>query len=207
MSEQPVPTKIAHPVSDLPEGMGYKLISSLIVPRPIGWIGTVSLDGVPNLAPYSFFNAVAGNPPTVVFSPGVGARKDTLDNVTATGEFTVNIVTEEVVEAMNATAASFDAEEDEFELCGLTPMASTLIGAPMVGECKATIECRVVQIVPIGDKADGNMLVIGEAVMFHVNDDLFDGSYIDQVALRAVGRHAGSVYSRSSDQFKIARPT
>lgn len=200
------PTKLALPVSELRAGMGYKLASSLIVPRPIGWIGTVSSDGVRNLAPYSFFNCVSGNPPTVVFSPGAGGRKDTLDNVRATGEFTVNIVTEEVVEAMNASAASVDASVDEFEAVGVTAVQSTEVGPPMVGECRANFECKVTHLIPVGDPIDGNVLVIGEVVVVHINDDIFDGSYIDQAALGAIGRHAGSIYSRSNDQFSIVRP-
>ena len=112
-------------VSDLGSVDGYKLATGLIVPRPIGWIGTISAAGVPNLAPYSFFNAVSGIPPTFVFSPGRSGRKDTLDNVRMVGEFTINVVSVEVVEAMNASSASFDADVDEFAECGVTAVPST----------------------------------------------------------------------------------
>lgn len=193
-------------VSDLEGVDGYKLATGLVVPRPIGWIGTLSGAGVPNLAPYSFFNAVSGLPPTFVFSPGRGSRKDTLANVRDVGEFTINIVTEEVVEAMNATAATFDADVDEFTACGLTAVASTRIRPPMVGECKANIECVVTQIVDIGHPDHGNGLVIGEAVVFHVSEHLLSGTRIDQAELRAVGRHVGNTYSRSTDLFDLIRP-
>ena len=185
---------------------GYKLTTGLIVPRPIGWIGTISPTGVPNLAPYSFFNAVSGLPPTFVVSPGRATRRDTLDNVRATGEFTINVVTAEVVDAMNASAASFDPDVDEFAACGLTAVPSASVRPPLVGECKANIECVVTQIVEIGHPEHGNALVIGEAVEFHVLDDLLDGTRVDQAALRAIGRHAGSTYSHATDLFDLVRP-
>ncbi len=193
-------------VADLRGADPYKLATGLIVPRPIGWIGSMSAAGVANLAPYSFFNCVSGAPPTFVFSPGRGGRKDTLDNVREVGEFTINIVTEEVAEAMNATAATHAADVDEFEAAGLTAVPSTSIRPPMVGECKANIECFVTQILDIGHPAHGNALVVGEAVEFHVVDSLLDGTRVDQRELRAIGRHAGNGYSRSTDLFELVRP-
>jgi flavin reductase (DIM6/NTAB) family NADH-FMN oxidoreductase RutF len=193
-------------VADLTGADPYKLSTGLIVPRPIGWIGSISADGIANLAPYSFFNCVSGAPPTFVFSPGRGGRKDTLDNVREVGEFTVNIVTEEVAEAMNATSATHPADVDEFEAAGLTAVPSTSIRPPMVGECKANIECVVTQIVDIGHADHGNALVIGEAVEFHVAESILDGTRVDQRELRAIGRHAGNGYSRSTDLFDLIRP-
>jgi flavin reductase (DIM6/NTAB) family NADH-FMN oxidoreductase RutF len=193
-------------VSELGGADGYKLATGLIVPRPIGWIGTISPDGVPNLAPYSFFNAVSGIPPTFVFAPGRSTRRDTLDNVRAVGEFTINVVSVELMAAMNASSASFEPGVDEFEACGLTAIASTAIRPPMVGECKANIECVVTQIVDIGHPEHGNGLVIGEAVEFHVAEHLLDGTRVDQTALRAVGRHAGNTYSHATDLFELVRP-
>lgn len=193
-------------VSELRGADGYKLTTGLIVPRPIGWIGTISADGVPNLAPYSFFNAVSGLPPTFVFSPGRSTRRDTLDNVRATGEFTINVVSIEVMDAMNASSASFEPDVDEFAACGLTAVPSSSIRPPMVGECKANIECVVTRIVDIGHPEHGNGLVIGEAVEFHVAEHLLDGTRVDQAELRAVGRHAGNTYSHATDLFDIVRP-
>lgn len=193
-------------VSELTRADPYKLTTGLIVPRPIGWIGSISADGIANLAPYSFFNAVSGAPPTFVFSPGRGGRKDTLANVREIGEFTINIVTEEVAEAMNATSATHPAEVDEFEAAGLSAVPSLSVRPPMVGECKANIECVVTQIVDIGHPDHGNALVIGEAVEFHVTDQILDGTRIDQAELRAVGRHAGNGYSRATDLFDLIRP-
>ena len=193
-------------VADLSGADPYKLTTGLIVPRPIGWIGSISADGTPNLAPYSFFNAVSGMPPTFVFSPGRGGRKDTLANVREVGEFTINVVTAEVVEAMNATAASLPADVDEFEAAGLTAVPSTSVRPPMVGECKANIECVVIQIIDVGHPEAGNAFVIGEAVEFHIADEILDGTRIDQAALRAVGRHVGNQYSHATDLFEIIRP-
>lgn len=193
-------------VADLTGPDPYKLSTGLIVPRPIGWIGSISAEGVPNLAPYSFFNCVSGAPPTFVFSPGRGGRKDTLANVRDVGEFTINIVTEEVAEAMNATSATHAADVDEFEAAGLTAVPSISIRPPMVGECRANIECIVTQILDIGHPEHGSGLVIGEAVEFHVDAAVLDGTRVDQAELKAVGRHVGNLYSRSTDLFELIRP-
>ncbi|MCP3936839.1 MAG: flavin reductase family protein [Actinomycetia bacterium] len=183
----------------------YKLTSGLVVPRPIGWIGTLSSTGSPNLAPYSFFNLIGNDPPHLAYSPG-GGRRDSLDNVREIPEFTVNIVTVETVEAMNATAASLPPDEDEFDHAGLTKVASRMIAPPRVAEATATMECRVSDIVHIGRPGGGNHLVIGEIVMIHVADRVLDGTRVDPVALGAVGRHAGSWYSHSTDLFTFERP-
>ena len=187
----------------------YKLLIGLVVPRPIGWIGSVSASGVRNLAPFSFFNAVAASPPTVLFSTirAGGARKDTLANVEETGVFTVNVVTEETVEAMNLTSGSYDPAVDEFELAGLTAVPGSVVDAPMVAEAKANLECRLSQVVPIG--TDGPMaasIVIGEVVRVHVDGSISDGTRIDQEALGAVGRMGGPTYTRTRDRFSLDRP-
>lgn len=199
-------TKTRFAVADLTGADPYKLATGLIVPRPIGWIGTVSSEGVPNLAPYSFFNCMSGAPPTFVFAPGRSERRDTLNNVREVPEFTINIVTDEVVDAMNSTAASHEPGVDEFVEAGLTAVPSKSIGPPIVGECKANIECVVVDIIDIGHSEHGNSLVVGEAAQFHVDETLLDGTRVDQAALRAVGRHVGNAYSRATDLFEIMRP-
>lgn len=191
---------------------GYKLTTGLIVPRPIGWVGSVSSEGIYNLAPFSFFNAISGNPPTFVFSAGAIATehgaspKDTLSNVRESGEFSLNIVTAEVAEAMNQTSATVASEVDEFELAGVTAVTGDIISAPLVAECKANIECQVTQIIHVGDPDGGNHLVIGEAVCFHIDPDLLDGTRVDQVKLDAVGRHVGNLYSRATNLFELVRP-
>ena len=144
--------KVTFLVDELEGVEGYKLVTGLVVPRPIGWIGSMSPDGIHNLAPYSFFNAVSGDPPTVIFSAGAGpgTRKDSADNVSASGEFTVNIVTDEVAEAMNATSAALPADTDEFANAGLTAVPGVIVRAPRVAEAKAQMECRVTHELHVG---------------------------------------------------------
>ncbi len=189
----------------------YAIASGLTVPRPIGWLGTVSAAGVHNLAPYSFFNMVAHAPPTFVVSPMLGSRKDTLTNLEDTGVFTINVVTEETFDAMNRSSGTYDANVDEFELTGLTAIVSDTCPAPRVGEATANFECTVVDMVPVGhptgDLPGSGMLVIGEAHRVHVSDRVLDGHRIDQAELRAIGRHAGPWYSRTGDSlFSAERP-
>ncbi len=200
--------KVTFLVDELDGVEGYKLVTGLVVPRPIGWIGSISPTGVNNLAPYSFFNAVSGDPPTVVFSPGAGSgtRRDTADNVKVSGEFTVNIVTDEVAEAMNATSAGLPAESDEFAHAGLTAVPGVRVDAPRVAEAKAQMECRVTHELHVGREGGGNWLFVGEIVVFHVNEDLLDGTRVDQAALAAVGRHVGNSYSRTHELFTMIRP-
>lgn len=212
MAQTPVEPKITYEVDALEAVEAYKLGTGLIVPRPIGWIGTVSKDGVRNLAPYSFFNVVAMHPPTFVVAPLTVGRRDTLTNIEETGVFSVNVVTEETVEAMNATAASVEASEDEFELNSLTPVVSETSIAPMVGEAVANFECTMTQMVPVGTPTDGKpgigMLIIGEASRIHVAERVVDDNFhIDQEELRAVGRHVGNAYVKTSTGlFDITRP-
>jgi flavin reductase (DIM6/NTAB) family NADH-FMN oxidoreductase RutF len=187
----------------------YKLTSGLVVPRPIGWIGSVSAGGVYNLAPFSFFNMVAGWRPTVLFSPGLAAAgpKDTLANVQDTGEFTVNIVSEHLSEVMNATSASVAPGVDEFELTGLTPVIGDLVRAPMVGEALASMECRATQFVPVGESPRGAVVVFGEVVRFHLEQGLVAETGVDLDMLLPVGRLSGPGYTRTRDRFNMTRPS
>ena len=186
----------------------YKLLSGLVVPRPIGWIGTRSADGINNLAPYSFFNGVAASPPTVMFAPTgqPSARKDTLTNVRNTGVFTVNIVTYDLGPAMNETSGSHPADVDEFEVAGLTVREAEAIDAPCVAEAPASFECKVIKIVDIGDAPMGSSVVFGEVVAFNVADRLLDGTRIDQIELDSIGRHVGNYYSHKGELYEMKRP-
>jgi flavin reductase (DIM6/NTAB) family NADH-FMN oxidoreductase RutF len=186
----------------------YKLLTGLVVPRPIGWIGSRSPDGVNNLAPYSFFNGVAASPPTVMFAPTgqPRARKDTLANVRATGVFTVNIVNHDLGPAMNVTSGTYPFEVDEFEVAGLTATDARSVDAPMVDEAPATMECRVMQIVDIGDGPMGSSVVFGEVLAFNVEDRLLDGTRVDQLALDPIGRHVGNLYSHKGELYEMRRP-
>jgi flavin reductase (DIM6/NTAB) family NADH-FMN oxidoreductase RutF len=188
----------------------YKLLIGSVVPRPIGWVSTISAEGVGNLAPFSFYMAATGHPPTVIVSNEYrnGEPKDTLRNVMAVPEFVLNVVSEDVGEAMNATSEEMPFGVDELPLAGLTPAPSTLVRPVRVAESPINMECRVVQLVPIGDPMTGATLIIGEVVAWHVHDDVFDAERmrIRLDVLKAVGRLAGDGYSRTRDQFDMIRP-
>lgn len=181
-----------------------------IVPRPIALVSSVDEAGVRNLAPFSYFTACSSNPPVVVFCPILRplppTAKDTLRNTMATREFVVNIVSEEFVERMNATAATVGPEVDEFELSGLTPIASDLIKPARVAESHVQMECRLLQIVQVSDKPGGGSLVLGQVMRFHVDHNLIENFRIDPDKLRAVGRMAGTTYVRTTDRFQLERP-
>lgn len=180
----------------------YKLLTGLVIPRPIGWVGTVGSDGVRNLAPYSYFNVVAATPPTVLFSTGrpEGRIKDSLANVLATGEFTLSIVDADLVAAMHQTATQYAADVDEFEQVGLTALPGDSVAAPYVGEAKAVLECRVSRIVDLGEPVTASV-VFGDVLRVHVDDKVLDGTRIDHAALQAIGRIAGTTYVTTADSL------
>lgn len=179
----------------------------MVVPRPIGWIGTRRENGTFNLAPFSFFNVVSTNPPTVLFSGGRHSDrpKDSVTLAEIAGEFTVNIVSESVAEAMNVTAGSYSADDDEFAIAGLTPMPGEVVRAPMVEESPANFECRVVDILDLGS-GPSTRVVVGEVLVIHVREGVLDGTRVDNDALGAIGRMAGNTYIRTRDRFDLQRP-
>lgn len=189
----------------------YKIMIGSIVPRPIGWISTVDLEGRSNLAPFSFFNAACANPPHVLFSPMIRSTdcqaKDTLQNVRKTGEFVVNIVTEDIAEAMNITSTEFPHTVDEFEEAGLTPVPSAVVRPQRVYESPIHYECKVTQIIDLGDQSGAGSIVIGQVLYIHVNDEvLIGGDKIDLNRLKPIGRLAGAGYCRVTDIFEMVRP-
>src|SRR5690242_530070 len=176
----------------------YKLLIGTVVPRPIAFVSTISPEGVRNLAPFSFFNAICANPPVVSFACGVREPlKDTLANVRANGEFVVNIVTEEIAERMNMTSGEYEAGVDEFQVSGLTPVASEVVRPPAVRESPVNMECKLVQIVDVSLQPLGGSLVLGEVVRFHIDPAIFDNFRIDPEKLRAIGRMGGNGYTRT----------
>ena len=189
-----------------------RVLTGVVVPRPIAFVSTMSADGVVNLAPYSFFNAVAYAPPTIVFSSSrqaageQGKQKDTLANIEETGEFVVNVVVDEIAEAMNRTSAEYPAEVSEFDVAGLTTSPSDVVAPPLVAESPVNMECRLKQVVPIGSGDHSHGLVIGEIVLMHVRDDIIQGHRIDQQKLKPVGRLAGNMYCYTTDTYELVRP-
>jgi flavin reductase (DIM6/NTAB) family NADH-FMN oxidoreductase RutF len=192
----------------IPASIAYQLLTCVVIPRPIGFISTISADGVPNLAPFSFFNAVCGEPPMVMFCPtNRRPPKDTLLNVRATGEFVANIVNEEIGQQMNLTSADYSPEISEFEVSGLTPVPSDLVKPPRVLESPVNMECKVHGIIELSDKPRGGAIVIGEVIRLHVRDNIIDKDmFIDPVMLNPIARLGGPSYTRLGDPFDMIRP-
>ena len=194
---------------DLEQTAIYKLLTGIVIPRPLGWISTISEDGIYNLAPFSYFNAVGDDPPHVMFSTvhSNNSNKDTLNNVLATKQFVVNMVTEDLVEQMNRTSQPIPANESEFELAGLTPIASSLVLPPRVKECKITMECEMVHHYQLeNSKTGGATIVIGKIVLFHIDESvLLDNYKINLETYKPIARLAGSNYSKLGDIFSIKR--
>ena len=182
----------------------YKLLTNLVIPRPIAWVTSMNAEGVINLAPFSFFNAVAADPLYVIISVGqndAGQPKDTARNIVANGEFVVNMVTEDLFDAMNLSAAEFPAGESELAAAGLEPAASLRVSVPRVALAQASLECKLFSTQMLGK----NTLIIGEVVMFHVADHLLGPRFHihDFAPLGRLG--SPSVYCRSTDRFDVSR--
>jgi flavin reductase (DIM6/NTAB) family NADH-FMN oxidoreductase RutF len=188
----------------------YKLMIGSIVPRPIALVSTRSEDGRWNLAPFSFFTGVSANPPIICFCPirrpGPEPRKDTLRNISRTREFVVNVVSEEIGEKMNITAGEYPPEVDEFEVAGLTPIASDLVKPARVAESHVQMECVLYLALELSALPGGGNLVLGEVVRFHIADHLVDNFRIDPDKLGAIGRMGGNSYARTRDRFDMIRP-
>jgi flavin reductase (DIM6/NTAB) family NADH-FMN oxidoreductase RutF len=197
------------PANQQPRNVSKLLIGS-ILPRPIAFVSTVDKNDVRNLAPFSFFTVASSNPPVLAFCTSVPANgrtaKDTLRNVLETREFVVNIVSEDFAEQMNHCSATVPPEVDEFELSGLTPIASELVKPARVAESQVQMECRLIQVVTVSDKPMGGNLVLGEVLRFHLAEDLVSDFQIDPEKLRAIGRMGGEAYCRTTDRFKLKRP-
>ena len=188
----------------------HKLMIGSIVPRPIAFVSTLSKDGFENLAPFSYFNGICSNPPSIMFCPARrgydGKTKDTLNNIRDTEEFAVNIVSEDFAEQMVSTSTDFEPEVNEFEISGLTPEPCQKIAPPKVAEAKISFECKLNQIVPVGNEGPGGgFVIIGTIVLFHIDDDVYEDGYINLEKLRPIGRLAGNMYTRTTDKLEIIR--
>ena len=190
---------------------GYLL--GVVAPRPIAFASTIDSKGNINLSPFSFFNAFSANPPILVFSPARRGRdnttKNTLDNVLEVAEVVINIVSYAIVEQMSLSSAEFEKDIDEFVKSGLTPVASDRVMPPRVGESPAAFECKVNQVLPLGDKGASGNMVICEVLMAHFKDEILDtNGKIDPFKLDAVARMGGNWYSRAQGEslFEIPKP-
>jgi len=182
----------------------YKLLKNLIVPRPIAWVTSQNPQGVINLAPFSFFNAIGSDPLYLIISIGNkddGSIKDTGANILAGGEFVVNLVTEDLLTAMNISAANFPAEESELAAAGLHPAESKKVKVPRVAEAQGSLECILHSQQSLGNYT----LIIGQVVMFHVADHLL-GDRFHIIGFAPIGRLGSpSYYCRTSDRFDLPR--
>ena len=189
-------------------GRAYPILASLVTPRPIALVTTVSADGRVNAAPFSFFNLMGANPPICAFAPGDrdnGTPKDTALNIRAGHEFVVNLVDESIAEAMNQCAASLPFGESELTRAGLTAAASTVVKPPRIAEAPASLECVEWGTLQIG----GNRMVIGLIKHLHIRDELFDAEKkrINTEKLLTIGRMASPHwYCKTGDRFEMKRP-
>lgn len=187
----------------------YKLLIGCIVPRPIGFIATSSASGLNNLAPFSFFNGVSANPPTVAFSIGDRGEehKDTSRNLEENPELVIHIVSEPVAEQMNVTCGDYGAHVDEFAESGLTAVPSRVVEVPRVAEALVALECRVSHHLLIGDKPPRSHHFLAEILHWHIDDAVINERFhVDASTLRAIGRMGGTEYCRTQDRFAITRP-
>ncbi|MBM4357237.1 MAG: flavin reductase family protein [Deltaproteobacteria bacterium] len=186
----------------------YQLMTSVIVPRPIAWVSTLSRDGVPNLAPFSFFSGLTTTPPLVTIAAGRrrGARKDTTNNASATRELVVNLVTEGQLDAMVKTSGEFPPEVDEIALAGLTPLPSVKVRPPRIAEAPVQLECKTREILELSPGIVD--LIVAEIVHVHVADGIPVGEdlSIPTEALRPIARLGGACYTTLGTIVKVERP-
>jgi flavin reductase (DIM6/NTAB) family NADH-FMN oxidoreductase RutF len=180
----------------------YHLQAALVVPRPIAWVSTVAANGVRNLAPHSYFNAVCDDPPCVMFS--IEGRSDTYLNLLEVPEFVVNFVTPELAEQMELTACQMPPEEDEFRWANVTPSPAKRIRPSRVAEAKASLECRTFDIKTLGKTP--NYVVFGEVVHFSVVPDIWSNGRVDPELYRPIGRLSGRYVTHGAG-FKMSRPS
>jgi flavin reductase (DIM6/NTAB) family NADH-FMN oxidoreductase RutF len=190
----------------------YHLMISGIAPRPIALVGSTDKNNIDNLAPFSFFNGFGANPPIIGFSPALsgktGLPKDTLLNIKETKEFTVSVVTSDIVNQVSLSSCAFDRDVDEFVKAGFTKRPSEIISPSGVSESPFIMECKLHNIIELGGKPGSGNLILGEVVLFHVsNDILYDGSKIDSEKINHVGRAGGPWYTEiRKSLFQINKP-
>jgi len=196
-----------------PHGLRHNPLNALVIPRPIAWISTMDGDGNLNLAPFSFFNAVAYTPPQVMFAvtgvqPPESRMKDTVANIHATGEFVVNFSTWDLRNEMNITSAPAPRDVNEFALAGVTPAPSTTVKVPYVKESPVQFECRHLRTIELlsSNPAEPNRMVLGEVLGIRIDDAVIDNGLVRYDRLRPIGRLGYMDYARVTEVFSIRRP-
>ena len=196
--------------ANLPTPALYQHLIRLILPRPIAWVSTLSADGIPNLAPFSFFTGVGAHPPTLAFCPANrrdGRPKDTLANLLANGEFVVNLVPHALASQMNLSATELEPEHSEFDLASLQTAPSHSVRPPRVLLAPASLECRLLHHLPLASGPGAANLVVGQILHIHLAPEILDQQGLPDLArLDLIGRLGGSDYCTTRDRFTIPRP-
>jgi flavin reductase (DIM6/NTAB) family NADH-FMN oxidoreductase RutF len=188
-------------------GLRWDPFKALVSPRPIGWISTLAANGVVNLAPYSFFNAVATDPHFVMFSSG--GRKDSQRNAEETGEFVCSLATYDLREAMNRTSEHVAPDVDEMVLAGLTPAPSKLVAPPRVAESPVAFECKYWRTIELPGPDGGpgtHAIVLGQVVGIHIDDAAIVGDKVDVTKLKPIARLGYGDYAVIDEVFELSRP-
>lgn len=190
----------------------YHLLTNMVAPRPIALVSTLSPDGLPNLAPFSFFMAGGINPPSIAFSPTTnrhGQPKDTLRNIKATGEFVINLVSHGMQDRVNLTSLELEYGTSEWECVGFTPASTRKVRPARVAESLMAMECQLYQIIPHGEGVSAANYVIGEVVAFHIAKSLTIDGKVDATQVRYISRMGGDWYSQVTAQsmFELTRPS
>ena len=189
-------------------GLPHDPIKALIVPRPIGWISSIGLDGAANLAPYSFFNVFSSDPPIVGFSSAT--RKDSQHNIEQSGEFVCNFASADLIDQINLTSSPVNSTVDEFELSGLGKAESRLISAPRVAEAHAHLECRYLKTVELPSKPDSTIswgLIMGEVVAVHIDDAFIKDGIVDTQSMQPLARLGYLDYGTLGEAITKPRPS
>jgi len=183
----------------------YGLMTGCIVPRPIAWVTTVSVSGILNAAPFSYFTSVSTEPPLVLIAieRRNKLKKDTLVNIEETGEFIINLVTAANVEQMNETSRDYEPFENEIEIAGLDTVPGEMVKAPRIVQSPVQMECKLSEIIEIGSSP--HSLVIGEVMLVHAADAAVENGRIDSQKLQAVGRMGGKWYTHTASLFELPR--
>lgn len=198
--------------SGIDASAAYKWMTATISPRPIAWVSSIDRDGASNLAPFSFFQMITSRPPTLMISPLAqrhGRLKDTVENIRATGEFVVNLVSFELAAAMNQTSANFDHTVDEFAACGITPEQSQFVKPKRVALAPASFECKLASITPYPAENPSCHIILGQVLAMHIDDNYLNASGLPAIEkLNLISRMGGDWYGQtiSPNNFELPRP-
>ena len=199
-SPMDAPDDLELDLAALEERERYFLLTSVVVPRPIAWISTLDAEGARNLAPYSYFNACSATPPIVHFTSTTS--RDSLANVKATGEFVVNVVSDDLAQAMRVSSAALYSGEDEFEVAGLQTVPSRTVAPPRVAGAKVALECRLRQLLEIGE----GTMVFGDVLHVHVERSVWRDGRVDPELLRPIGRLSAPYFTTVTDVYSLDLP-